>query len=218
VAPTTRSSRADTSLTAVPVAKEPRHRPVFRNSQVQVLDVVIPPGASTLFHTHVHDLAGITISSAPSRNEVQGEKPADKPEEPEGEAWFMPFPKPWTHRLTNLGTTDIHYVAFQLLQAPPRNSPGANAQAIPTGKVILEKPRIRIVRIDLAPGAESPEHSHRSGYGIVALTSGRVSQNGGPAELLSQGGFVAWREPSDRHDVRNSGDAPLPLFEIELPY
>jgi quercetin dioxygenase-like cupin family protein len=164
----------------------------------------------------VHDLAGVTISSAPSRNEVKGEKSADKPEEPEGEAWFMHFPKPWTHRLMNLGTTAIHYVAFQLLQAPPREDIAANARSSPTGKVILENPRIRIVRMDLDPGEESREHDHRSGYGIVALTSGRIEEDGGTAEVLSRAGFVGWRDPSAHHHVRNAHESPLQLFEFEI--
>jgi len=208
--------RAASSPAAVPVEKEPRHRPVFTNGLIQVLDVIIPPRASTLFHTHVHDLAGVTISSAPSRNEVKGEKPTDRPEEPEGTAWFMPFPEPWTHRIINLGSTDIHYVAFQLLQPPPREAIAASAETSPTGKVILENTRIRVVRMDLAPGEKSRDHTHRSGYAIVALTNGRIEEDGGTAEVHSPAGFVGWRDPSTHHNVRNVNESPLQLFEFEI--
>jgi quercetin dioxygenase-like cupin family protein len=39
----------------VPVEQEPHHRWIFENQYVRVLDVVLAPGESTLFHTHSHD-------------------------------------------------------------------------------------------------------------------------------------------------------------------
>ena len=101
----------------VPVEKEPFHRPVYSNADVEVLDVVIPPGATTLFHRHIHDLAGLTVTSSPSVSEVLREKPISDAAEPAGAAWFEAIPKPIAHRVTNLGPKEIHYIVFQLLKS-----------------------------------------------------------------------------------------------------
>ena len=201
---------------AVPVEKEPLHRPVFTNSEVQVLDVVVPPKATTLFHTHIHDLLGLTISSAPSKNEVPGEEPTLDPPDPVGEIWYEPFPRASTHRLENLGTTSIHYVVFQLLGRPP--AVDAKASAWPSSEVgiVFENARARVLRIDLAPGRASPGHEHSTGYGLVTLTGGRLEDDKEPARQLSEPGFVRWRDPSSQHTLRNAGDAPISIFEFEI--
>ena len=46
----------------VPVAEEPRHRPVFENEQAIILDVNLPPGYVSLYHEHRIDLLYVTIS------------------------------------------------------------------------------------------------------------------------------------------------------------
>ena len=202
---------------AVPVEKEPLHSPVFTNSEVQVLDVVVPPKATTLFHTHIHDLLGLTISSAPSKNEVPGEEPTLDPPDPVGEIWYEPFPRASTHRLENLGTTPIHYVVFQLLGRPPAADAEASAwPASEVGKIVFENARARVLRIDLAPGQESPGHQHSTGFGLLTLTGGRIEEDKEPARQLSEPGFVRWRDPSSHHTLRNAGDAPIQILEFEI--
>jgi quercetin dioxygenase-like cupin family protein len=39
----------------LPSEQEPHHRWKFQNQYVRVLDVLLAPGESTLFHTHFHD-------------------------------------------------------------------------------------------------------------------------------------------------------------------
>ena len=205
-----------TESTAVPVEREPFHRPVFSNSEVQVLDVVIPPGATSLFHTHVYDLLGLTIASAPSKNEVQGQNPTLEPADPEGEVWFEPFPKPHAHRVANLGSNAIHYVVFQLLRPTPgQESPGL-WDAVKEGKVVLQNARVRVVRIELRVNEKSLDHPHRAGYGLVALTSGRIVEDGGSEKVIALPGFVRWKEPSANHSLKNGGDTSITVFELEI--
>lgn len=201
----------------VPVEKEPLHRPIFSNDEVQVLDVVIPAQTATLFHTHSHDLVGVTIASSPSRNEIPGKDPTIEPADPEGEAWFEPFASASTHRVVNLGSRAIHYVVFQLLRPmAAKDVPTAGTAPAGGGKVVLENPRIRVVRIDLGKGEESAEHHHRSGFGMVALKSGRIAENGGSEEIVASPGFVGWRGPGSRHVPRNSGDSAIEVLELEI--
>ena len=46
----------------VPVYEEPKHRPVFENEQVLILDVNLPPGYVSLYHEHRLDTLYVTLS------------------------------------------------------------------------------------------------------------------------------------------------------------
>src|SRR5215813_10741372 len=94
--------------TAVPVQDEPMHRTVYTSQRMRVLDVVIPPHATTLYHTHINDVVGVTITPAPGRNEDDGSPPSNEPPDQPGNVWFEPPTTPYTHRGTNLGETPIH--------------------------------------------------------------------------------------------------------------
>ncbi|HEY6928988.1 MAG TPA: hypothetical protein VJA66_04860 [Thermoanaerobaculia bacterium] len=201
---------------AVPVEKEPFHRPVFTNSEVQVLDVVIPPKTSTLFHTHLHDLLGLTISSAPSKNEVPGQKPTLEPADPEGEVWYEPFPSASTHRVENVGNTPIHYLVFQVLGKAAADAPASAWPDRDVGRVAFENARVRVVRIDLAAGEAAADHKHMTGYGIGTLTGGRLEEDKEPSRSVSEAGFVRWGDRSLHHTIRNAGDAPISIFEFEV--
>ncbi len=48
-------SQTPPSNEPLPVEQEPHHRWGFQNQYVRVLDVLLAPGDSTLFHTHSHD-------------------------------------------------------------------------------------------------------------------------------------------------------------------
>src|SRR5262245_39440416 len=47
----------------IPVTKEPHHHVTFENSQFRILDVNVPPGESTLDHSHDRDLVTVSMSN-----------------------------------------------------------------------------------------------------------------------------------------------------------
>jgi len=64
----------------VPVEQEPHHRWIFENQYVRVLDVVLAPSESTLFHTHSHDSIAVRLTDSQVQEQpAHGEwKPASK--------------------------------------------------------------------------------------------------------------------------------------------
>jgi hypothetical protein len=52
----------------VPMDKEPHHHVLFRNEFIEVIHATIPPGESTLFHTHSHDRVGFDLARARARS------------------------------------------------------------------------------------------------------------------------------------------------------
>jgi hypothetical protein len=70
--PACRAATPQPSVSAVPVYEEPLHRPVFQNRFVRVLDVVIPAGVATGYHTHAVRIVGTVIQDARSWTQIQG--------------------------------------------------------------------------------------------------------------------------------------------------
>jgi hypothetical protein len=56
----------------VHMSKEPRHRVVFESGTIRVQDIQIPPGDTTLFHTHDHAVLYVPISSSRTRSQPLG--------------------------------------------------------------------------------------------------------------------------------------------------
>ena len=59
----------------MPVEKAPYHRPVFRNDQVMLLSVYLPPGAPhgpEVYHTHSLDQLSVLVEAATMTNQALG--------------------------------------------------------------------------------------------------------------------------------------------------
>src|ERR1043165_4877307 len=67
----------------VPVEEEPLHKVMFKNDFVTVIHVTLPPGQTTLYHSHTHDRVAIDLSAATITqqkiNEPEGPSTAPNP-------------------------------------------------------------------------------------------------------------------------------------------
>lgn len=201
------------------VEDEPMHRLVYRNDRVAVLDVLIPPHATTQLHTHRHDLAGFTVTSSPTREAPLGGNATNEPASPENEAWFEPFPAPSTHRVTNLGDRPVRYLMFDLLHDARPGGEKAIAAAIDSaGTTVIENSRVRVLHFRIAPGAMAPEHGHASAYGLVLATGGTIAIDERAPRTFPNAGFVSWNDDTAvLHRLRNAGDQPVDVLEFEFP-
>jgi quercetin dioxygenase-like cupin family protein len=210
------ASTGSTPAISVPVQSEPMHRPVYTSPRLRVLDVVIPPHATTLFHTHVNDIAGVTLAAGPSLNEDLGASPTNDPPDTVGSVWFEPHPTPYTHRATNLGETPIHVVAVEFLGRRHSSMPSWGEE-IAGGKIELENSRTRVIRHALAPGASLPAHEHHGAVVLVTLGPGRLSGACGASGIrsIAEAGFLCVGDES-RHKISNVGDQAITLLEFEV--
>ena len=209
------TSKADQK--AVPVYEEPNHHVVFKNQFVRVLDVHIPPGKATGFHIHANPLTGVTIHDEPSWEEVMGRdrNPKQKPEVA-GEVfdnWTRK--RPYTHRVGNVGKSEIHYVATEWLSASGVTSEPLRDSA--TRKMVKEGQYVRVYRITLAPGESSEPHTHVSPGLTVQAFDGEFEDSG--AKTGSSGGNGAgawkWHEAGYQHTLRNPGSKPMEVVEMD---
>jgi quercetin dioxygenase-like cupin family protein len=108
-------SGTGTEVDPVPVEQEPHHRIVFENQYVRVLDVVVPPGAMTLFHKHSLDNVSVQLSDTTLNNQALGEEWTSRPVA-EGQVGFRAGTKtPYTHRIMNAGATEFHVIDVEIL-------------------------------------------------------------------------------------------------------
>jgi quercetin dioxygenase-like cupin family protein len=104
------------SSAAVPVEREPLHHPILQNQYVRVLDVTIPPGKSTLFHTHEHDNLSIRVSDGLVQTQRQGRDwQPPSPLERGSVVFSNGSNQHYTHRVKNMGTVPYHVIDVELL-------------------------------------------------------------------------------------------------------
>ena len=103
---------------ALPVYREPRHRLVFENAFVRLLDVRIPPGDTSRYHVHASRQIGVLIENGRTWAQQSG-RPAESPDSvaiPIGTvADNARDTLPLTHRVGNGDRVAFHFVVGQLL-------------------------------------------------------------------------------------------------------
>jgi quercetin dioxygenase-like cupin family protein len=206
-----------TGTVAVPVYEEPRHRPVYQNRYVRVLDVRVPVGDTTGYHVHPDRNVGVVIAGARTWSQSPGE-PASPPAPADSvgtvfENWKRPLP--YTHRVGNADTVAFHYVVGDLLapaaiDAPPL--PETSAM-----RLVAEGPLARVYRVVLAPGARAEVHTHAAPGLTVQVSAEAPEDEGGPpaAHGGSGAGAWRWRDAGYRHALRNASAAPVTVVEID---
>jgi quercetin dioxygenase-like cupin family protein len=148
------------SQAPVSVELEPQHRLALVNDYVRVLDVIFPPGYTTLFHTHSLDNVSVRFTAGTSRTDRPDARGTPAPVIP-GTVAFNGASPPYTHRIQNTGTTTIHILDVQLVKG---TAAASAADALASHEIVIENGRVRVSRVKLAAGGVLPAHSHPHGW------------------------------------------------------
>src|SRR6185436_1020469 len=133
----------------VPVEQEPKHKVVFKNDFIRVLDATLPAGYVTLNHAHAADNISVTMSNGR-----------------EGEAALRGIGRAsfakggYAHTVTNPGPGVMRYIVVEPLKA---DRPGTAAAVFPNHTLETENERVRIYRLKLASGESMEAHAHPAG-------------------------------------------------------
>src|SRR5436190_22129645 len=105
-----------TTVTAqVPVSEEPRHVPVVVNEYVRLLDVWLPPGDTTWFHTHSIPSVFVPFTNTAVSSEAEGEDWVND-SMVAGKVWYRSFtPDSLIHRVANVDSTPLHVNDIEIL-------------------------------------------------------------------------------------------------------
>ena len=202
---------------AVPVYEEPRHRPVFQNRLVRVLDVQVPAGETTQYHVHAEPYVGVAVGSSrvwdqplgAARGPVQNARPIPYV----FDNWTAKLP--YTHRVGNVGTTPFHYVVGQWLASS--GCTAASLHDAPTRRLVQEGRTAWVYEVRLPPHSSGDSHTHACPGLTILATGGLLDEEiTRPAASGGTGaGRWSWRETGHAHVMINTGDSPLVLYEID---
>lgn len=197
----------------VPVEREPRHRVVFENRFVRVIDAALPPGDTTLFHTHSKDNVPVAINSGRMRVQNLGAE-ASETDVQAGQVWFAKAA--YTHQIHNSTKTALRFIDAEIL------STGNTLDAPPLAetehfKLKLENDQVRIYQVSLEPGQSTGMHTHSLPRLSVAIRPAtvRATSGEGPIETLQVAPADFSWHPQGPHSVQNIGKKAYEAIEIE---
>lgn len=198
----------------VAIEQEPAHRLVLQNDFVRVFEVGLPPGEDSLWHVHRHDGISVRLADA-----TIADQPEDGPEETlrlrRGAVAYGATPTERAHLVRNVGETTFHNIYIELLTDP---EVGKDDEPASARRAEFENNRVRALRRILAPGESTAMHTHASNGVAVLVTAGRleISAPAGAARTSDvKAGAVQWIDAGTTHSLKNVGDAPIEIVDIE---
>lgn len=212
----------------VPLTQEPRHHVIYDAAAFRIHDIQIPPGDTTLFHTHDTAILYVPIASSVTRTQVLGAEwsggaaataaPRPEPVRPGKPYSIVTYADaPHTHRVNNLGATQ-----FRLIGIANRTA-GATAAADDVSGLSAPAPELvnrwyRVHRVVLEPGAATPAHRHATAVVVVMQTTGSASSvaDGGAWTPLNGPGDLARHDAASNHVVTNGGRTAIEVVEVEV--
>jgi hypothetical protein len=214
----------------VPVHQEPRHHLVFDSPGTRVLDVQIPPGDTTLFHTHSDPILYVTMSTSQTRSQSLGAEwsgtaaataaapaattpPRVAPSSPPGRLMSTTSyaDKPQTHRVNNIGSSLFRLIG--ITNASP-GDPGATPSADFSAKPELDNRWFRGYRWSLTT-EPMDQHRHANPVAIVVVNGAAIALVADAKTPLQKPGDFVFIEANQPHRLIGAGpDAQVVEIEI----
>jgi quercetin dioxygenase-like cupin family protein len=232
----------------VPVYHEPHHRQVFQYGPTRILDLQIPPGDKSWFHSHESPVLYVTLGSSATRTQNLGgewsgggrggggARPAGPPAQgrgapaagapaagpagagrggaPRATSTTSYAQQPVTHRLENIGTGLFR--AIVVINETRGDDTTSEQAAGFDGKPELTNAWFRAYRLTLTPGQKTATHKHHAPVAIIQATAGKGLGVGPMKWDFNEPGQWAFFDAETEHDVRNTGDGPIELIEVEV--
>jgi mannose-6-phosphate isomerase-like protein (cupin superfamily) len=204
---------------AVEITAEPLHKVRFDNGRVRLIELIIPKGKTTLYHTHRHDGFFIFCGAAHVGFQKLGEQPLVVSMQP-GSRNFTPAENgPYTHRVFSAKDEDICVSALELIGSPAVKLASTADDRFPPFEILINNQRGRLYRLRLGPGEVTETFTRPASTAVIAVSSGRISEQakGKTSRLWDfEPGSFRWIEAGEELSIRNAGSTPLELIEIEV--
>jgi quercetin dioxygenase-like cupin family protein len=201
----------------VPVEQEPRHRVVFADDALRVIDVNLPAGYTSLEHSHAYDIATVCIESSRTRTRLPGQPWGEPRGRNVGEPNLTEYAgKAGAHTLQNLGAG-----AYRLIAVENRRTSGWSSGpplVAPATKLAREARAFRLYDVTLEGDASETTHVHEQPT-VAILITGPVSVSGNgetAATRLDVAGQWVRIEAGHPHTLSAAGASGVRVTEIEL--
>jgi len=213
----------------VPVHEEPRHHLMLDTPTLRILDIQIPPGDQTLFHTHDTAILYVPIARSQTRGQDWGGSwsgggtaaapatpsaaaPAPVPARPQRVNSVITYVEtPYTHRVHNVGTS-----LFRLIGIANRTAGDASAPVAGGAAPELENRYYRAERLVVAPGMSVPIATHAGPMVLVMQTPGTAAIDGASWHPLNGPGDFARIDGTAAHRLHNRGAADIEVVAVAV--
>ena len=120
-----------------------------------------------------------------------------------------------THRIENVGTG--LYRAIGVINETQGGDETITEEAAGfSGKADSSNRWFRVHRIVLAPGGKTPAHQHKAPVVVLQDSGGKGVATGPMTFEFNEPGQWGFFDAGVRHEISNSGAAPLELIEVEV--
>ena len=229
-----------------PVHHEPHHRQVFQNGPMRILELQLPPGDISWFHTHEWPVLYVSLANSQIRIQNLGDDwgggagrggagrgaagaagaagrggttPA-APAAPAGSA--SPRPTSTSSYVERPITHRLQNVGTTLVRAMVvvNETQGDETMTLQaagfTGTPELTNRWFRAYRVALSPGEATASHRHQAPVVFIQATTGKGAGRGAMTFEFNEPGQWAFFDAGDTHQIRNTGDGRLELIEVEV--
>jgi hypothetical protein len=211
-------SVAAESERVVPANEEPRHVVKLENEWVRLVDVEIPEGEQTLYHTHSLDYPYVLVTSVTLYNQIYGQEAKDVQMNAGFVGYYDAATKgAYTHRFINRGPGTFRAIGIELLK-PASQSTTSSLPPVAGAEVVLDNQRVGAYRIKLAPGASIGPLTIPGPSIRVALTDGKLLHEIEDTQTetrVTPAQFV-FQPQTTTAKFTNAGDKQLELVEFVL--
>lgn len=203
-------------------------RELLSNSQIRVVRVDLEPGKSTRIARHEYDFVVVALTESNFKFDGPSNsiKMAMQPNE------IQVMKGHWPHQVVNSGVRPIHLIEVEVKHgiAPEQALCGLNASTCTESKFAYEKsggyvsgtlfetPSIKLSRVEIDPNAAFPEHGHKGGHVMIALTDQQLTNaivGGDVTEIAGHPGDPTWLGGGIVHKLQNHGAQKTQFLVIE---
>jgi hypothetical protein len=210
---------ADEDGPAVPVQNASYHLPVFGNDQVMVLNVYIPPGRGSNYHTHSLDQISVLVEDADQTGQVMGGPVTGPRHGTRGNVNYSADSQHnVTHRGSNVGQTPFHNIVVALKKPGPEGLT-AGTRDVPAYQQVVDNERLRAWRLILEPGQSVPAITQKSPGMRIVVDGGEIVESAPGARDRNKAvklGEFFWQDGGETRAIRNVGTTRVQLVEFEL--
>ncbi|RIW13609.1 hypothetical protein D0X99_15300 [Algoriphagus lacus] len=200
------------------VHQEPRHRPVFENKEIRILDVLFPPGDTTQYHVHTTPSVFINFTTTAVGSQVMGKEKTNS-ESRAGDILVedLSGSNTRTHRVWNRDNAVFHVMDVELLyqdfdwEVPPLD--------LSDLKLEIDTTWVRVYRLNLSEGKQFQLEKPKQSFLLVSLqdASVEIESNGkSQTQNLKQGSFITIPRKKS-FSINHSGKQPAQLVLLEFP-
>lgn len=200
------------------VHQEPRHKPVFENERIRILEVKMPPGDTSQYHIHQTPSLFIFLSSSEAGSQLLGEK-AIFGKNVGGRVLYEDLAPPHvrTHRVWNLDKDTFRVIDIELLFKDTGFM--IAPLSIPALELEIDNGYVRAYRKALKTEEEFSTGRLDRPLILVSLDdfNAMVMRNGKPRRRIMKTGEFMIAEKDGSFFLKNESSDSTQIVLIELP-